>query len=114
MDDYGLGDDGWGGRTSVLRRHGCAAVVMCHASAEAEAICQKNKLSATDLLRPFTTVNAAFTITTVNDPYRLQGFHLRFVHTDELKELGSETADQQTLEIRVLASKKISAKRSRT
>ena len=67
---------------------------MCHASAEAEAICQKNKLSATDLLRPFTTVNAAFTITTVNDPYRLQGFHLRFVHTDELKELGSETADQ--------------------
>lgn len=92
-DDYGLGDDGWGGRTSVLRTHGCAAVVMCQGTEEAEAICQKNKLSVAELFRPLTTIQKAFTITTVSDPYRLQGFHLRFVHTTELKEFANDQAE---------------------
>ena len=63
-----------------------SAVVMVQATPEAEAICQKNQLSAVDLLRPFGNVEKAFDVTTVGEQYRLRKFAMRFVHTNEFKE----------------------------
>jgi hypothetical protein len=77
-------------------------VIMVHASPEAEAIAKKSGLSVTDLLRPFTSVEGSFNVSTVGDPYQLKGFALRFVHTTEFKELAGETADAHLL--RLLAS----------
>ena len=84
------------GRTDpIVASHGCtSAVLMVQGTADAEAICQKNSLSVTDVFRPFTTVDATFTLSTVGEPYRLNRFMLRFVHTGEFRELGTEGAEQ--------------------
>ena len=70
-----------------------SAVVMVQATPEAEAICQKNQLSAVDLLRPFGNVEKAFDVTTVGEQYRLRKFAMRFVHTNEFKECEQQNAD---------------------
>ena len=79
----------------LIKTFGChGATLLVHATADAEAICQKSSLSAAELLRPFTFVDTSFSITTVGEPYKLSGFHLRFVHTSEFKELTAAAADQ--------------------
>ena len=78
----------------LVRTHGAAAVLMVHATPEAEAAANKSGMSIVDLLRPFSLVDGAFTISTVGDPYQLKGFSLRFVHTSEFKELAGDTSEQ--------------------
>ena len=71
----------------VVAGYGISAVIMVQATADAEAICQKNKLSAIDVLRPFGRVEQTLTLATVGDPYKLHSFAMRFVHTTEFQEV---------------------------
>ena len=86
----------------AIVNHGVAAVVMVHATAEAEAIAAKSGMSITDLFRPFTVVEANMTLHTTGEPYRLRHFGLRFVHTSEFRETEAEHAEHHLT--RLLAS----------
>jgi hypothetical protein len=76
-----------------------AAVIIVHASAEAEAIVGKSGLRVLDLFRPFNFVDLQFTISTVGDPFQIPGFALRFVNAGDFRALPSEIADQYLLRL---------------
>jgi len=57
-----------------------AAVVLVHATPEAEAAANKSGMKVVDLFRPFNVSSLPYTVSTIGDPYQLKGFSLRFVH----------------------------------
>ena len=77
-----------------IARHGASAVVMVQATTEADAICQKNGLSAVDMLRPYGFLDQNFDITTVGERYRLRTFSMRFVHASEFQEIDHDNCDR--------------------
>ena len=87
---------------AAVSQHGVAAVVMVHATAEAEAIAAKSGMSVTDLLRPFDVVETNSMMQTLGEPYRMRTFCIRFVHTSEFREAEPEHVEQHLT--RLLAS----------